>query len=336
MYLALEYLYRLKSLKDLSLLKQESFLKSCGIDDLSLNLTKPSKRNLNPQFRNHRGILCCIPKNETDPTISDSFLNSQDKENDFSNSEKQVSFPFRLSQSLRYQNRFYGEVVFYSHKKFSQAKKSFLEKLSLSLSTALFFIEQNQRASLIKNQWREIFNSFPQSFCITNEQFQIIRCNQAFQKLFAKSKEEVFFQNLFKLFPFKFPKTFTRKPSSLIVKGENDKVYWKIVCQKLYLKEETNRSFLFLIKDISTEMEFETKISAQSKNQEIGWMKGSLAHELNNPIAGIKTLISVIERELPDSEKAIQGQLKEMQKSVSTCQTVIQNLLSASKTSSHM
>ena len=312
MYSALESLYRLKSLNDLALLKEESFLKSCGLADLSLQLEthQPDQQILNSQKRE------AVFEKEPAP-VQDQTL-------------------FEFEQALRYQNRSFGKVVFYSHKKLSKSKKSFLEKLSLSLSAALYFIEQNQRANWIGSQWREIFNSFPLAFCITNEQFQIIRCNQAFQKLFVKSKEEVFFQNLFKLFPVpvKIPKTWTKKPSSFIAKGEDDKVYWRIVCQKLYLKKEVSQSFLFLIKDISPEMEFEAKISAQSKNQEMGWMKGSLAHELNNPITGIKLLISVIEKELPETETSVQQHLKEMQKSISTCQSVIQNLLSASKTPS--
>ena len=304
MYETLEYLYKIKSFEDLALLKQESFSKICRIDDLSINLNQ-----------------------------SNSFLSSQNKENGFLSSENQLSYPFHLSQSLQYQSRSYGELVFYSHKRFSQAKKSLLGKLSLSLSAKLFFIEKKEKAIFIKNQWREIFNSFPQAFCVTNNQFQIIRCNPAFKKLFRKNKQNIFSQNLFKLFPVpvKIPKSFIKKPSSFIAKGENHKIYWEITCKKLYLRGEANKSFLFLIKDISSEMEFEAKISSQSKNQEIGWMKGSLAHELNNPITGIKLLISIIKNELADSEKDIQENLKEMEKSISTCQNVIQNLLSASK-----
>ena len=301
MHEALECLYRLKSLENLTLLKQERFLKICGLTDLSLHLRTCSQ-------------------NQTKETL---------------NGDKQTHF--QLSQTLQFKDFCYGEIVFYSNKKFSKAQKSFLEKLSLSLASTLFFILQNQKTSLIEQQWGEIFNSFPQAFCITNDQFQIIRCNQAFQTLFDKKKEKGCSQTLFDLFPIpiKIPKTFKRKPFSFIAKAENYKVYWKIVCKKLYLKKETSQSFLFLIKDISAEMEFESKISVQSKNQEMGWMKGSLAHELNNPITGIKLLISIIENELSDSEKDIQEHLREMQKSIVACQNVIQNLLSASKTPTH-
>lgn len=297
---ALEHLYKIKSLKDLPRLKQESFLKSLGLDDLSLQIAEQT------------GYLDL--------------------------SKPSHGFSFQQSQTLQFQNKIYGEVVFYSHKNFSKVKRAFLEKLSLSLSAALFFIEENQKASLIESQWQRIFNSFPQSFCITNEALQIILCNQAFRQLFGKTKEELLFQNLFKLFPVpvKIPKTFKKKPSSFIAKGENEKTHWKIACQKLYLKKESGPCYLFLIKDVSAEMEIEAKISSQSKNQEIGWMKGSLAHELNNPITGVKLLISIIENELSDSDPLLQEHLKEMQKATSACQSVIQNLLSASKTPSQI
>ena len=298
---ALEVLYQIKSLEELNLLKTESFLKSCAISDLSLHLEWNQ------------------PVNDLNQSLRQEPLSSQNL--------------FQYSQTLCYQGQIYGSIVFYSHKKFSGKKKSFLEKLSHSLSITLFFIQENQKKNEIKNQWKDIFNSFPQAFCVTNESFQIIRCNQAFQQLFAKSKKEIFFQNLFQLFPVpvKIPKTFKKKPCSFIARGEDDTMYWKIVCQKLFLKRESSESFLFLITDISSEISLEAQISSQSKNQEIGLMKGSLAHELNNPITGIKLLISIIENEIPNSEQDIREHLKEMQKSISNCQKVIQNLLSASK-----
>ena len=299
MHPALETLYQIQSLEELKLLKKESFLKSCAISDLSLHL---------------KG-------NQTLDKLDQSL------------SQKDLPSLFQHSQALCYQTQSYGSIVFYSHKNFSKNKKTFLEKLSHSLSITLFFIQENQKTNGIKNQWKDIFNSFPQAFCVTNETFQIIRCNQAFQKLFAKSKKDIFFQNLFQLFPVpvKIPKTFKKKPSSFIARGEEEHVYWKMVCQKLFLKGESHESFLFLITDISKEIGLEAQISSQSKNQEIGLMKGSLAHELNNPITGIKLLISIIENEIPDSEKEIREHLKEMQKSITNCQNVIQSLLSASK-----
>ncbi|MBC6415120.1 MAG: PAS domain-containing protein [Bdellovibrionales bacterium] len=296
LYQALLYTYQIHSLQDLLLLQKKEFLDLCGISHLDFHFIKD---NFKKEFF----------------------------------SLKQKIYPFQYIQNLEFKGFCYGKIEFYSHKKILKSKKTFLNSIVLSLSSSLYFIDRNQNFQTIKKQWRNIFNSFSQAFCITNEKFEIIRCNQAFEKLFCKKKEDLFFKNLFQQFPFplKIPPFFFKKPSSFIArsKKENQPVYWEISCEKIYLQTEHIQIFLFLVKDISQEIKWEAKISAQSQEQEIGWMKGSLAHELNNPIAGIKILLSVIEREVSD-ENILQN-LSEMQKSIDSCHKVVQDLLLASK-----
>ena len=316
--LAFEYLYQIKSFEDLHLLKHKDFLKSCGLKDIQWDLSPHLTENdIEGQSLKKEAL--------TGVKESHSGHGKFNKSLEIQNSEK------IFSQKLEYQNQNYGSLIFYSPKKISQKKKIFLEKISLSVSATLSFLEKKQKASLIKHQWESLFNAFPQAFCVTNQKIQIIRSNQAFKKLFKKSHQDIFLQKLFKLLPVKVPKSFIKRPSSFIATEENHEIYWEITCKEIHLKGESHKSFLFLIKDISASMEIEAKISSQSKNQEIGLMKGSLAHELNNPITGIKLLISVLEKEIPNEETLVQESLKEMQKATSICQNVIQNLLSASK-----
>ncbi|MDE0092814.1 MAG: hypothetical protein OXN83_05980, partial [Oligoflexia bacterium] len=111
----------------------------------------------------------------------------------------------------------------------------------------------------------------------------------------------------------------------------NQKIYWEVSFKTLYLKKENSKVLLFLIKNVSEEMKIEAQLSNQAKEQEIGLIKGSLAHELNNPIAGIKALLTVIEKEIPSTQHSIKESLKDMQKAMDTCHQVVQNLLLASK-----
>ena len=299
LYHTLVFIYKMNSLKDLLLLQSKDFFELCGVSYLDFHFTS--------------GIL-----NQA-----------------YSKSEKKTLYPFQFSQVLHFKDVCYGEVNFYSHKKFLKDKQAFLKQVALSLSASFYFIVNNQKASSLKTQWAEIFHSFSQAFCVTNETCQIIHCNQAFEKLFCKKKKDLVSQSLFQLFPFpvKTPPFFFEKPSSFIAQAEKEgqKIYWEIACKKLYLQKEQTQILLFLIKDVSQEMKISAKISAQSKEQEVGWMKGSLAHELNNPIAGIKILLNVLEKELSDSDTDTLKDLTAMQKSIDECHKVIQNLLSVSK-----
>ena len=299
LYQTLIFIYKIDSLKDLPLLQSKDFFDLCGVSYLDFHFTSDA--------------------------LNQVFLKPEAK----------TLYPFQFSQVLCFKDVCYGEVTFYSHKKILKDRQAFLKQAALSLSSCFRFIENNQKASRIKKQWAEVFHSFSQAFCVTNEAFQIIRCNQAFEKLFCKKKKDLASQSLFQLFPFpvKTPPFFFEKPSSFIAQAEKEgrKIYWEIACKNLYLQKEQTRILLFLIKDVSQEMEISAKISAQSKEQEVGWMKGSLAHELNNPITGIKILLSVMEKELSDSDTDILKDLTAMQKSIDECYKVIQNLLSVSK-----
>ena len=63
----------------------------------------------------------------------------------------------------------------------------------------------------------------------------------------------------------------------------------------------------------------------------MGFIKGSIAHELNNPIAGIKILLEIIDKRFPKKETLLIEPLKEMQRAVDRCHQVIHQLLLVSQ-----
>ena len=254
---------------------------------------------------------------------------------DFLMKKEKNLWPFQYKSPLFFKTENYGALSFYSSQKFSQNKKNFLKKISSFVASTLYSVENKERISHIKQQWVNTFDSFCQAFCITDKDFNIIRSNQAFQQLFQKNKEDCIRKNLFKIFPFPAKKP-NKKEGSFLAYGErnNVKIYWEVSFKTLYLRKENSKAFLFLIKNVSEEMKIESQLSHQAEEQELGLIKGSLAHELNNPIAGMKALLAVIEREAPSNQNSIKESLKDMQKAIDTCYQVVQNLLLASKKSS--
>ena len=298
LYTALLFINNLYKLEDLLLLKQEEFLKICEVQAIDWSFS--------PQWL------------KTDLPLK---------------TEKNL-WPFQYTNSLIFKTKNYGELTFYSSQKFSQSKKKFLKKISSFLAVILYSIEDKEKVSNIKKQWVETFDSFYQAFCITDKNFNIIHANQAFQQLFQRNKKDLLCKNLFKIFPFpiKHLENIERE-GSLLAQGENNnkKIYWEVSFKTLYLKKENSKVLLFLIKNVSKEMEISAQLSQRAKEQEIGLIKASLAHELNNPIAGIKALLTVIEKEAPSTESSIKEALNEMQTAMDTCHQVVQDLLFASK-----
>ena len=95
----------------------------------------------------------------------------------------------------------------------------------------------------------------------------------------------------------------------------------------LFLKKEKIQTLLFLIKDVTQEIEIEEKLSSQAKDRELGLIKGSIAHELNNPIAGIKALLTVMLQQAPQDKPFLTNSFQQMQEAIERCQTIVKDLL---------
>ena len=298
LYSAFLFINNLYNVEDLLHLKSKEFLKLCEVQAIDWSFSAPWLKT------------------------------------DFLIKKEQNLWPFQYTTPILFKTESYGEFNFYSSQKITQRKKNFLKKISSFIASSLYSIENKEKLSHIKKQWVNTFDAFCQAFCITDKDFNIIRFNQAFQKLFQRSKKDCSRKNLFKIFPFQIKQPeVLEKEGFFLAQGEtnNKKIYLEVSFKTLFLKKENSKALLFLIKNITEEMKIESQLSHPAKEQELGLIKGSLAHELNNPIAGIKALLSVIEKAVPQNQHSTRESLKDMQKAMNTCYQVIQNLLLASK-----
>lgn len=293
LYSALLYLYQFHDLKDFLFLKNKVFLELCEVSWIDWSFKK-------------------------DWLIEE-----------LSGIQGQKSWPFQFFCPLNYKDSHYGELIFFSSCKFLQNKKRFLKKVSFSVASTLYFLESREKTKNIKSQWAGVFDSFSQAFCITNKNLEIIRYNKSFQEIRNKRRKAEN-KKLFEVFPgLKNLFKGDEQEGAFLLKEQS--TCWKVSFKTLLLKKENAQTFLFLIKDITKEMEIEEELSVQAKDREVGFIKGSIAHELNNPIAGIQLLLEVLEREAPKDKTLVIDSLKEMKKSVHICQQIINKILCVSK-----
>lgn len=306
LYEALLFIYNFYHFEDFLFLQSQHFLKLCDVDLVNWSI-------------DHRELKQKLLQSSSQFKFS---------------SPSEEPYPFKLSCPLNYKNNSYGELIFFSSHKFSQSKKSFLQKIAFFTASSLHFIENKEKLEQVKRQWGEAFDSFSQAFCITDRNFKIIRANQSFQKISHTNKIELSSKSLFELFPLpeKMPSPMD-KEGSWLIQGERggQSFFWEISFKPLFLKKEKTQALLFLIKDVTEEMEIEEKLSAQAKERELGLIKGSIAHELNNPIAGVKTLLSVVEKQISPRKTLIKDSLQEMQRATNRCQQIVRHLLFVSQ-----
>lgn len=91
-----------------------------------------------------------------------------------------------------------------------------------------------------------------------------------------------------------------------------------------YITEGEDKYTIYLFQAITDQID-----ASGHNNEELGIICSSLAHELNNPIAGILASLTVIE--LEDEEGKLQGQMEEMKKGVYRCKQLVETFLGFSK-----
>lgn len=82
--------------------------------------------------------------------------------------------------------------------------------------------------------------------------------------------------------------------------------------------------------DVTLKQELQGKMIQNEKMAAIGHLAGNIAHELNNPLTGIRSMSQVLIQET-DSQSQRYGDLVEVEKAAARCQSIITNLLEFSK-----
>ena len=296
LYTALLEISRFSKPEDLATLNKKWFLELCGVDQIHWEL---------------RGDFC------------DSALTKE--------AFKKPSSRKALEADLIWENLKYGTLFFISAGAFSKRKKTFLKKVADQVAFFIYSMEGAKQTEVLKNQWDMVFDSFYRPLCLSDENFLMLRTNKAFRQLTGRKKTEIAGRNVFSALP--FPVT----PPALNGEGKTwvaerkvgDPLSLEFSVQTVRIQNERLTLRLILVRDITEEVKMERKISRQARSRELGFIKSGIAHELNNPIAGMKALLTVIEMGLEKS--SARPLLNEMSRAVSRCGEIVSRLLSASR-----
>ncbi len=79
-------------------------------------------------------------------------------------------------------------------------------------------------------------------------------------------------------------------------------------------------------RDVTEEKRLQKKLVQSEKMAAIGMLAGGVAHEINNPLAGILAFTQILKKDLP-AEGQIQGDLNEIEESAKRCKKIVEDLL---------
>ena len=232
------------------------------------------------------------------------------------------------SYSFKYLNKSYF-IHFYKATGIIKKEKGFLKKVGQALETTLIRLEEDRQLSINKEQWELAFDTIAIPICLTDLQGNILRTNKTFREKTKMSKIELLQKNYFSAF-FNKPDNINKLKSNqknkrrekYIVNGQEKII--EISLQKV-TQNTKNEIQMIILRDITEQIKMEHNIAQSAKAAELGIISSSIAHELNNPIAGIQGLLQTLQIE--NKNPQLTDDLKEMSLAIQRCRHIIHQLL---------
>jgi two-component system NtrC family sensor kinase len=173
-------------------------------------------------------------------------------------------------------------------------------------------------------QWEKTFDSIQDPLCILDNSGHNLRTNSYYQKHIKNSKSE---EPLIKLVQQ------NQKTQSAITKRD-DKIFEVSGFPIKEIQFDEINHFVLYYKDITEERNLYEKMIQNEKMAALGLLAGNIAHELNNPLTGIRSFAQILKVD-SSLKKEYLSDLNEIDKASERCQDIIQGLKEFSVSSSN-
>ena len=187
---------------------------------------------------------------------------------------------------------------------------------SLSLENALSFEQlriQGHELTMNKNKLEAIFNGIASPVCLIDIDYTILEANSAAVIFYGNKKQELIGNKCYRAFfhrsrPCSFCHALDCLHSGVVQETEADvadKVY-SFQFHNVRVPENSKSVFIEIINDITEQKNLQQELVRTEKMAGIGTLAAGIAHELNNPLAGIsgtaEIMLSEVETENPHHE----------------------------------
>lgn len=199
------------------------------------------------------------------------------------------------------------------------------------LSMALDRVLLENQLSMFSYRWEKTFDGMRDPIAIVDIEYNVVRANRKFTDKFSQHK-------CYESFARRKSVCEGCPTSEVLSKGEqpasqisvNGRIYQVHSYPVLLGQGTRTTNVVNQYVDITQSRELYLRMLQSEKMGAIGMLAGNIAHELNNPLTGLRALTQVLLREVP-KEGNLYSDLLEVEKAATRSQRIIKNLLDFSK-----
>lgn len=212
---------------------------------------------------------------------------------------------------------------FHSEKNKIKSLKEKFSQLNHSLQLSADSKQQQDHIAELSEQWENTFQSVNAPICLVDSRFRAIRANKSFFQLAVNHRftpEKNIFENFLgfniELEP--------QKPLRVLQNKKNPAKVFEIIWHP-------GDYDVVVFSDVTDEAQMERDLLRASKASELGIITSSIAHELNNPLAGMLSLVQLMKMDI-SKESPIFEDLAAMEEAVVRCKEIVIQLLTHVRT----
>lgn len=246
---------------------------------------------------------------------------------------KVLAIPLRKRATAGFENE-PPVTVFFEHAMTDQEVESFLNYISdylqpVSLALDRILLEYSLKYTSL--QWESTFDGIKDPIAIVDIDYKVVRANRHFtskgfetrcHKLFAGSDEVCRGCPMAEALN-------TGQPKQGQIK-RNGRMYDVLSYPIIIDGDQTATNVINHYVDVTVARQLHGQVVQNEKMAAIGLLAGNIAHELNNPLTGIRSLAQILISEIKD-DNPLKSDLKEVESAAARSQKIIENLLEFSK-----
>ncbi len=198
---------------------------------------------------------------------------------------------------------------------FSKDENDYLLQIAESVSLSLDAIQELENLTAIRHQWEKTFESLSDPLLLIDKDFNVVQSNKKIESEFKPKCYELLFKRNTPCPGCQLGQVFQIQLETSI---------WEVKGQRI--ETSPNTVFAHFYRDITESIELQRRWLETSRLIEMGTVSSSLAHELNNPLAGLLTFAQMLKGDL-NPQDPLYPDIVEIEKGILKCRDIVLNLL---------